>query len=61
MEHKDDILKDQFIYGIRNDRIWEKVTIKLNKTKDIAKDKIAMEELIKYAQVTEKRFFDKNT
>ena len=59
LENIDDILKDQFIYGIRNDRLREKVTMKLNKINDIAKEKITMTELIRYAQVAENSFIDK--
>ena len=59
LENIDDILKDQFIYGIRNDRLREKVTMKLNKINDIAKEKITMTELVRYAQVAENSFIDK--
>ena len=61
LENYYDILKDQFIYGIRNDRLREKVTMKLNKINDIAKEKITMTELVRYAQVTENSFIDKTT
>ena len=59
LEKIDDILKDQFIYGIRNERLREKVTLKLYKINNIAKEKITMTELIKYAQGAENSFIDK--
>jgi len=56
LEHIDDILKDQFIFGIRDERIREKVTMKLDKTNDITKQKITLTELINYAQVVDNSF-----
>ena len=59
LENIDDILKDQFIYGIINDILREKVTMKLNKINDKAKEKITMTELVRYAQVAEISFIEK--
>ena len=56
MEQIDDELKNQFIYGIVDDKLREKVNMKLNKVTDILKNKMTMQELIKYAQVAEKSF-----
>ena len=53
MEQIDDKLKDQFIYGIADDKLRKKVNMKLNKVTDILKNKMTMQELIKYAKVAE--------
>ena len=47
IEHIDDILKDQFIYGIRNERLREKVTVKLKKINDKAGKKSMTEKKFK--------------
>jgi hypothetical protein len=46
LNHIDDILKDQFIFGISNERVREKCIIKLNKVNDILRQQLSMEELI---------------
>ena len=61
LEHVDGILKEQFIFGIREERLGEKVTMKLNKTNDIIKQKITFTELINYAQVVEKSLIGRNS
>ena len=45
--------------SIRNERLREKVTMKLKKINDLAKEKEKMTELIRYAQVAENSFIDK--
>ena len=55
-----DILKDQFIFGISNERVREKCTIKLNKINGILRQQLSMEELINYAQMVEKSLQNDN-
>ena len=43
VNHIDDILKDQFIFGISNERVREKCTMNLNKINDILRQQLSME------------------
>ena len=60
VNHIDDILKDQFIFGISNERVREKCTMKPNKINDILRQQLSMKELINYAQMVENRFQKNN-
>jgi hypothetical protein len=55
----DDILKDNFVKGLKDARLREKVRLKLNKIRNIAKDDLYdIDDLIKYAKCHSESFDD---